>query len=210
MLAQRTARMSASPTHEGGGRGRQAAAAQGVDVVDFGAGEPDFPTRRSTSRRPRTRRSTPTSRSTRPTAGTDELKQAIAARYKHRLRRRVHAGRGHRHRRRQAGALQRRAGAVRRRATRSSRTRPAGRRSPSRSSWPTPTPVIVRTHAGGRVRAARRAVPGRDHAAHARHHHQLAGQPDRRADAGGGARERSPTRPRGAASGSCSTSATRS
>ncbi len=51
--------------HEGHRRGADAQG-EGVDVVDFGAGEPDFPTP-ATSARPRTRRSTATSRSTRPT-----------------------------------------------------------------------------------------------------------------------------------------------
>ena len=41
------------------------------------------------------------------------------------------------------------------------------------------TPVIVRTYAEGTAFGFRRTVSRRDHAAHARHHHQLAGQPDR-------------------------------
>ena len=52
------------------------------------------------------------------------------------------------------------------------------------------------------------ADPRGDHAADARHHHQLARQSDRRADRRGGRSRRSPTRRRRAASGSCSISAT--
>ena len=44
------------------------------------------------------------------------------------------------------------------------------------------TPVIVRTHAEDGFRLRADAVPRGDHAADARHHHQLAGQSDRRAD----------------------------
>ena len=44
------------------------------------------------------------------------------------------------------------------------------------------TPVIVRTHAEDGFSLRADDAPGRDHAADARHHHQLAGQSDRRAD----------------------------
>ena len=60
------------------------------------------------------------------------------------------------------------------------------------------TPVIVHTHAEDGFTRARRADPRGHHAAHPRHHHQLARQPDRRADVGSGDGAPSPTRRRGA------------
>ena len=72
------------------------------------------------------------------------------------------------------------------------------------------TPVIVHTHAEDGFTRARRTDPRGDHAAHARHHHQLAGQSDRRADLRSRPGAASPTRRRARASGSCSTSATTS
>ena len=51
------------------------------------------------------------------------------------------------------------------------------------------TPVLVRTHAEDGFAIRARADPRRRHAAHARHHHQLAVQSDRRAHLGGRARD---------------------
>ena len=72
------------------------------------------------------------------------------------------------------------------------------------------TPVIVHTRAEDGFALLARTFLDALHAAHPRHHHQFAGQSDRRADVGRGARRRLPANAPGAASGSCSTSATRS
>ena len=80
MFAERLRRVSASPTMKVAAEAAKLRR-QGVDVVDFSAGEPDFPTPEHARPRPR-RPSTPTSPATPPPAGIPELKQAICARYK--------------------------------------------------------------------------------------------------------------------------------
>ena len=125
-------------------------------------------------------------------SGTDELKKAIVARYKtdygveYATNEVIVTAGG-----KQAlfnavdGALRRRrrghhahAGLADARRADQARRRDAGHRAHARR---------------GRLHAARRDVPHGDHAEDARHHHQLAGQPDRRADFGGGSRRPSPT-----------------
>ena len=182
--------------------------AQGVDVVDFGAGEPDFPTPDAHRRRGARGIDANFTKYT-TNSGTEDLKRAIAARYRDRLRRRLHDRRNDRHRRRQAGALQRGDGAVR--PGRRSHHAHAGLADAGRADQARRRDAGHRPDARRRrLPPARRHDPRRGHAAHARHHHQLAGQPDRRADRGRRTCGRSRTKRRAAASGSCSTSATRS
>ena len=156
---------------------------EGVEVIDFGAGEPDFPT--------------PDADQAGRARGDRRELHEVHAGVRHRraeardlrslparLRRRVHGSRGHRQRRRQAGAVQHGAGAVR-----------AGRRGhharavladADRAGQARRRDAGARAHARrGRLRDPRRADSRRRHAADARHHHQLAVQSDRRADLGG-------------------------
>ncbi len=80
MLAERMSRISASPTLKvlvEAEKLRQ----QGVDVVEFGAGEPDFPTPDHVKAAAHAAIDANFTRYT-PAAGTGELKQAIATRYK--------------------------------------------------------------------------------------------------------------------------------
>jgi aspartate aminotransferase len=80
MLAERMGRVSASPTLKvlvEADKLRQ----QGIDVVEFGAGEPDFPTPPHVKAAAHAAIDNNFTKYT-PAAGTSELKQAIAARYK--------------------------------------------------------------------------------------------------------------------------------
>jgi aspartate aminotransferase len=80
MLAERMGRVSASPTLKvlvEADKLRQ----QGVDVVEFGAGEPDFPTPDHVKAAAHAAIDANFTRYT-PAAGTGELKQAVATRYK--------------------------------------------------------------------------------------------------------------------------------
>jgi aspartate aminotransferase len=80
MLAERMSRISASPTLKvlvEAEKLRQ----QGVDVVEFGAGEPDFPTPDHVKAAGHAAIDANFTKYT-PAAGTSELKQAIATRYK--------------------------------------------------------------------------------------------------------------------------------
>lgn len=80
MLAQRTTRVGASPTMQvllEADRLRRL----GVDVVDLGAGEPDFPTPAHVKAAGRAAIDADFTKYT-PTAGIPELRQAIAARYR--------------------------------------------------------------------------------------------------------------------------------
>ena len=104
----------AAIAHDEGDRHGRSAAARGRRAsIDFGAGEPDFPTPPSDQGGGARRRSTRTSPSTRRSAGIAELKRAICERY------RLDYGVEYQEsevivtRRRQAGALQHGAGAVR-------------------------------------------------------------------------------------------------
>ena len=136
-LADRMQHIGMSPTMKGTMEAERLRR-QGVDVVDLGAGEPDFPTPRARGGGGAARRST--QQFTKYTANCRHRGTA-------RGRRRAVPGRttasrtGRRsdhHRRRQAGAASRRAGAVRAGRRGHHAHARAGRRSSSRSSWPTP------------------------------------------------------------------------
>src|SRR6476619_4778357 len=80
MLAERMSRVSASPTLKvlvEADKLRQ----QGIDVVEFGAGEPDFPTPDHIKAAAHAAIDANFTKYT-PAAGTSELKQTICARYK--------------------------------------------------------------------------------------------------------------------------------
>ena len=80
-LAARAARIAVSPTMKVAAEAMKLKA-QGVDVVDFGAGEPDFPTPRTSSAPRRKPRIDANFTKYTTNSGTDELKRAIVARYK--------------------------------------------------------------------------------------------------------------------------------
>ena len=80
MLAERMSRVSASPTMKVAAEAEKLKR-QGVDVVDFGAGEPDFPTPELAKGAAKTAIDQNFTKYT-PVAGTADLKQAICARYK--------------------------------------------------------------------------------------------------------------------------------
>ena len=113
MLAERMGRVSASPTMKvlvEADKLRQ----QGIDVVEFGAGEPDFPTpahRQGGGARGHRRQLHEVHAGGRHQRAEAGHLRALRGR----LRRHLQAQRGHRHRGRQAGPVQRRARALRRR-----------------------------------------------------------------------------------------------
>src|SRR5688572_25959832 len=80
MLADRTARIGVSPTMKVAAEAMRLKA-QGVDVVDFGAGEPDFPTPQHVSAAAHAAIDANFTKYT-TNSGTDELKRAVCARYK--------------------------------------------------------------------------------------------------------------------------------
>ena len=80
MLAERMARVSTSPTMKVAAEAEKLKR-QGIDVVDFGAGEPDFPTPEPAKAAAKTAIDQNFTKYT-PAAGTADLKQAICARYK--------------------------------------------------------------------------------------------------------------------------------
>jgi aspartate aminotransferase len=80
MLAERMSRVSTSPTMKVAGDAAKLKR-QGVDVVDFGAGEPDFPTPEPAKNAAKTAIDQNYTKYT-PPAGAADLKQAICARYK--------------------------------------------------------------------------------------------------------------------------------
>ena len=110
MLAERMGRVSASPTLRVLVEAERLKA-RGLDVVEFGAGEPDFDTPEHIKAAARTAIDQGFTKYT-PAAGTGELKAAICAHYETLLRHEVRRQRGDRHGRRQAGALQRGHGAL--------------------------------------------------------------------------------------------------
>src|SRR5688500_7615876 len=79
MLAERMSRVSTSPTMKVAGEAAKLKR-QGVDVVDFGAGEPDFPTPQPAKDAAKTAIDQNFTKYT-PPAGTPDLRQAICARY---------------------------------------------------------------------------------------------------------------------------------
>ena len=207
MLAARTTRISSSPTMKGLIAAERLRAA-GVDVVDLSAGEPDFPDARARQGRG-ARRHRGQLHQVHAELRIQRGQAGDPRPLSRRLRRRVRRERSHRLRRRQAGTAQCGAGRVRPgRRSHHAHARVADAR---RADQAGRCHAGHRPHvAGGRLRAARAAVPRRDHAAHQGDRHQLAGQSDRRADDRGGDDRRLPTRRPRVASGSSSTSATRS
>jgi aspartate aminotransferase len=79
MLAERMTRVSTSPTMKIAGEAAKLKR-QGVDVVDFGAGEPDFPTPEPAKEAAKTAIDQNFTKYT-PPAGIPDLRQAICARY---------------------------------------------------------------------------------------------------------------------------------
>ena len=80
MLAARAGRIAASPTMKVAAEAIKLKA-QGIDVVDFGAGEPDFPTPRHISDAAKAAIDANFTKYT-TNSGTEELKRAVAARYR--------------------------------------------------------------------------------------------------------------------------------
>ena len=80
MLAERTKRIGVSPTMKVAAEALKLKA-QGVDVVDFGAGEPDFPTPKHIGAAAHAAIDANFTKYT-TNSGTDELKRAVCARYK--------------------------------------------------------------------------------------------------------------------------------
>ena len=80
MLAERTRRIGVSPTMKVAAEALRLKA-QGVDIVDFGAGEPDFATPAHVSAAAHAAIDAHFTKYT-TNSGTDELKQAVCARYK--------------------------------------------------------------------------------------------------------------------------------
>ena len=80
MLADRTKRIGVSPTMKVAAEAMRLKA-QGVDVVDLGAGEPDFPTPRHVSAAAHAAIDANFTKYT-TNSGTDELKRAVCARYR--------------------------------------------------------------------------------------------------------------------------------
>ena len=199
MLAARAGRIATSPTMKVAAEAIKLKS-QGIDVVDFGAGEPDFPTPRHIG---------------------DAAKAAIDAQFheihdqlrhrgaqeggrvplSRRLRRRVPDQRDHHHRRRQAVALQRRHGALR--AGRRSDHAHAGLADAGRADQAHRSNAGDRPHpCRGRVQPQGRRAPGGDHAEDQGHDHQLARQSHRCADLRSRIWPGLPTRRHGAGSGS--------
>src|SRR5436309_16119240 len=79
MLADRMARVSTSPTMKVAAEAEKLKR-QGIDVVDFGAGEPDFPTPEPAKSAAKTAIDQNFTKYT-AVGGTADLKQAIGARY---------------------------------------------------------------------------------------------------------------------------------
>jgi aspartate aminotransferase len=79
MLAERTTRIGVSPTMKVAADAMRLKA-QGVDIVDLGAGEPDFPTPAHVSQAAKAAIDAHFTKYTN-NAGTDELKRAVCARY---------------------------------------------------------------------------------------------------------------------------------
>src|SRR5215211_4778916 len=80
MLADRTTRIGVSPTMKVAAEAMRLKA-QGVDVIDFGAGEPDFPTPKHISAAAHAAIDANFTKYT-TNSGTDELKRAVVGRYR--------------------------------------------------------------------------------------------------------------------------------
>ena len=155
MLAARAGRIAVSPTMKVAADAMRLKA-QGIDVLDFGAGEPDFPTPVASSAAARRPRSTPSSRSTRPT----RAPRTSSARSPHRYQ--EDYGVDYASRRRSSSRPEE----SKRSSTPSWRSSgPGDEVITHMPGWPTlveqiklaeATPVIVRTYAGRRLPAQRR------------------------------------------------------
>ena len=148
---------------------------QGVDVVDLGAGEPDFATPEHVKDAARAALDANFTKYT-PSAGILELREAVCAALPLDYGVAYQARGSDRHRRRQAGALQHGDGAVR---------RPGDEVITHAPYWPTivdqikladATPVVVQTHMDDGFKIHAERDHRRDHAAHQGDHHQLAVQ----------------------------------
>ena len=183
---------------------------EGVDVIDFGAGEPDFGDAGGHQGAAAPRRID--ANFTKYTPG--RRHRGAAARHLRPLQDRLRRRRTPNPKSSRAPAASRRCSTPRwrcsARATKYHARAVTGRRSPSRSSWPTRRRCSSahRPTDGFAIRAA--ADSRRDHAEDARHHHQLAVQSDRRADFRRGAGDARGGSGADAASGWSSISATRS
>ena len=183
MLAQRTQRIGVSPTMKVAAEAMRLKA-QGVDIVDLGAGEPDFPTPTHVSAAAHAAIDANFTKYT-TNSGTDELKRAVCARYKadygvdYTTAETIITAGGKQALYNAAMCLFGEGDEV--------ITHMPG--------WPTlveqikladATPVVVRTHARRGLPAARRDHRCGDHPENPRHRDQLAGEPHRRADQRGG------------------------
>ncbi len=189
-LAVRATRIAMSPTMKVAAEA-MALKAKGIDVIDLGAGEPDFPTPKHIGAAAHAAIDANFTKYT-TNSGTDELKKAIVARYK--------TDYGVEYATNEvivtAGGKQALFNAV-------MVLFGAGDEVITHMpGWPTlveqikladATPVIVHTHAEDGFRLRADTFLEGAHAEDARHHHQLARQSDRRADVRGRARRRSPT-----------------
>ena len=110
-FASRMSRVTASPTLKVSAEADRLRR-QGVDVVDLGAGEPDFPTPEHVKAAAHAALDSNFTKYT-PSAGVLELRDAVAQRYRMDYGVDDQARGSHHHRRRQAGALQRRDGPLR-------------------------------------------------------------------------------------------------
>ncbi len=182
MLAERMSRVSTSPTMKVAGEAAKLKR-QGVDVVDFGAGEPDFPTPQPAKDAAKVAIDQNFTKYT-PPAGMPDLKQAICARYK------TDYGVSFA----EAECIVTAGGKQALYNTAMVLYNPGDEVITHAPYWPTipeqvkladAKPVIVQTKAGRRLCDS----SGRDHlghhVAHEGHHHQLAGESDRRRDFGG-------------------------
>ena len=199
MLAARAGRIATSPTMKVAAEAIKLKA-QGIDVIDFGAGEPDFPTPRHIGDAAKAAIDANFTKYT-TNSGTEELKRAVAARYRedygveYSTSEIIITAGGKQSLYNAAMVL----------------FGPGDEVITHMPGWPTlveqiklaeATPVIVHTHAEDGFSLRADAHPGGDHAEDEGHHHQLARQSDRRADLRRGSGRRSRTRRRGAASGS--------
>ena len=208
MLAERTKRIGVSPTMKVAAEAVKLKA-QGVDVIDFGAGEPDFPTPTHIGAAAHAAIDANFTKYT-TNSGHRRTEARRLRAVQDRLRHRLHAGRDDHHRRRQAGVVQRRDVPVR-----------AGRRSHhahARLADAGRADQARRRDAGDRAYARRgrlhACAPSRSCAAITPRTRGIIinspGESDRRADLGSRSWPRSPTKRPGAGSGSCSISVTTS
>ncbi len=208
MLAARAGRIAVSPTMKVAADAMRLKA-QGIDVLDFGAGEPDFPTPAHVGAAAKAAIDANFTKYT-TNSGTEDLKRAVARRYQEDYGVEYATSEDHHHGRRQAGAVQRRHGALR--PGRRGHHAHAGLADARRADQ------ARRGDAGDRPHLRRRTASGFDAdtflaAITPRTRGIIINSPGNPTGAlidEADARRRSPTKRRAAASGSCSTCATRS